>query len=169
MWTIITSAFSSGLSFLAPVASAVLAALKVIWGWIIVAAGWIWRQAVAAPAWTAVLLGIVLLAYWWSGSVGYSRGVTDGMATAAANLNQCHTNVSHLESALKDQNAKIAVLGKQGDTLKADAAAKASKAQADITALQRRLAALLVAKPVGKTEAERAAAARRQIEEDLAR
>lgn len=164
IWTAIKMA-------VAPWLSAVLEALKILWGSICAAAGWCLRQAVAAPAWTAVLAGVVILAWWWSGGVGYrsgyDQGTTDGKAAITADLNQCRTNKKTLEAALKDQNTKIAALGKQGEAIKAAAAAKVAKAQAEAAALWARLAALLAAKPAGKDECERAVSARRQIEGDL--
>lgn len=171
MWTAIKSALSIGLTAVAPLASAVLEAFKILWISICSAALWCGRQACKAPAWTAVLIGVVVLVWWLSGGIGYRRGhiqgETDGKAVVTADLNHCHTNVGRLEAALSDQSAKIAAMGKQSEALKADATAKVAKAQAEAAALRVRLAALLAAKPAGKTECERAASARRQIEGDL--
>jgi hypothetical protein len=171
IWTIVKAVFSSGLSFVAPWAAAILQALKVLWASICSAALWCGRQAVAAPAWTSVLMAAVILAWWLSGTIGdhhgYSRGMTDGKSVQTANLNECHNNVGLLEVSLADQNAKIKALSVQGDALRADAAAKVAKVQAENEALRARMAALLAAKPTGKTECERAASARRQIEGDL--
>lgn len=169
MWTAIKTALGAGLSFLSPV----LGVLQTAWSWVCAAAAWCVRQAAAAPAWTAVLVGVVVAAWWLSGERGYSRGhaqgYTDGKAIVMVDLRLCQTNEGKLGSALQVQNAQIAALGKQGAAQRAAAAAAVAQAQAEAQALRKRLAALLASPPAGKNECERAISARRQIEEDMAR
>lgn len=62
---------------LGPAAAWIIAIAGAVWRIVTAAFVWSWRQAVAAPAWTAVLLGVALLAWFLSGQRGYDHGKTD--------------------------------------------------------------------------------------------
>jgi len=145
------------------------------------AASWCLRQIMDCPAWTGVLVALAVVAWCWSGNVGYGRGDTAGYAHGMAaglaadaakikdvqgRLDTCRTSNTTLETAIKDRNGQILALSAQGAALKAESADKVAKAQDEMKALRTRLAALTAAKPAGKDECARAISARAQIIED---
>ena len=169
----IGGAITAAVIFIPGAAEVALNVLAAVVRAVAATASWCLRQAMAAPAWTGVLATVAFIAWAWSGNIGYGRGhalgLTDGQSIGAADLNQCHGNVGRLESAIKDRNAEILALGKQGEALRADLKAMGAKHQAETEALRARLAALAASKPAGKNECERAASARAQILEDRSR
>lgn len=132
---------------------------------------WCLRQAIAQPWWAAAVIAVGVSAWCGSGVIwhgrGYDSGKVDGRAEVQADLDRSRESVNSLETAIKERNAKILALSKQGEALKAESAANVAQATAETKALRRRLAALVAAKPTGATECERAVSARQQIEEDM--
>lgn len=96
MWTLILGILGLGggiagavvfaaqwIPLLSPIASAISAIAGVVWRAIISVFVWVWNQAVAAPAWTAVLIGVTVLTAFWSGQRGYDLGSADTKASDA--------------------------------------------------------------------------------------
>lgn len=169
----IGGAITAAVIFIPGAAEVALKVLAAVVRAVTSAASWCLRQAIAAPAWTGILAAVVVVAWIVSGSTGDgrgdARGYTRGVGVGARALETCHGNVGQLESAIKDRNAEIIDLGKQGDALRADLKSLGAKHQTETETLRARLAALAASKPAGKTECERAASARAQIIEDRSR